>query len=148
MIFGFFALLGPQPPAAQGKDAAPKQDPKVQDRLDDQEDRIKELEKRLAETEKRQSATTSANPFTVLNPTVTVSGDFLWRVDDRKVWTDHDPLNGDPIDDTINMPEVEVDFRASVDPFVDAVAVISVGSEVPGTFGVDVEEFYAVIKSL
>jgi hypothetical protein len=46
------------------------------------------------------------------------------------------------------MREVEVDFRASVDPFVDAVAVISVGSEVPGQFSVDVEECYAIIKSL
>jgi hypothetical protein len=158
MITWILALLcaqveGASAPAAPGKDAvqaqdAKAQDSKVQDRLDDQEDRIKELEKRLAEAEKRQSQTTSANPFTVLNPRMTVSGDFLWRVDDRKVFTDNDPTNGSRIDNTINMREVELDLRASVDPFVDAVAVISVGSQVPGQFGVDVEEFYAVIKSL
>src|SRR5215831_12197021 len=139
--------------AAPAKDASQQQDQKaqdqkVQDRLDDQEDRIKDLERRLAETEKKQAQTTSANPFTVLNPRMTVSGDFLWRVDDKKVYTNNDPINGDRIDDTINMREVELDLRASVDPFVDAVAVISVGSEVPGVFDIEVEEFYAVIKSL
>ena len=139
--------------AAPAKDASPQQDQKaqdqkLQDRLDDQDDRIKDLERRLAEAEKRQSQTTSANPFTVMNPRMTVSGDFLWRVDDRKVYTNNDPINGERIDNTINMREVELDLRASVDPFVDAVAVISVGSEVPGTFNVDVEEFYALVKSL
>jgi len=78
---------------------------------------------------------------------MTVSGDFLWRADDKKVFVGNNPTN-DRIDDTINMREVELDLRASVDPFVDAVAVISVGSEVPGQFKVDVEELYAVIKSL
>jgi hypothetical protein len=158
MISLIFLLLcaqgqGASAPAAPAKDSSQQQDPKaqdskVQDRLDDQEDRIKDLERRLAEAEKRQSQTTSANPFTVLNPRMTVSGDFLWRVDDKKVFTRNDPINGDQINDTINMREVELDLRASVDPFVDAVAVISVGSEVPGTFTVDVEEFYAVVKSL
>src|SRR5438132_11922300 len=153
MITMIFALLCVQAEsasasAAPAKGSSPQhQDSKVQDRLDDQEDRLKDLERRLAEAEKRQSQTTSANPFTVLNPRMTVSGDFLWRVDDKKVFLDNDPANP-RIDDTINMREVELDLRASVDPFVEAVAVISVGSEVPGTFGVEVEEFYAVIKSL
>ena len=138
---------GANTPPAPAKDPAQQQDAKTQDRLGDQEDRIKDLERRLAETEKRQSQTTSANPFTVLNPRMTVSGDFLWRADDKKVYVGNNPAN-DRIDDTINMREVELDLRASVDPFVDAVAVISVGSEVPGQFDVEVEEFYAVIKSL
>jgi hypothetical protein len=138
---------GASAPPAPAKDPAQQQDPKTQDRLDDQEDRIKDLERRLAETEKRQSQTTSANPFTVLNPRMTVSGDFLWRADDKKVYVDNNPAN-DRIDDTINLREAELDLRASVDPFVDAVAVISVGSEIPGQFNIDIEEFYAVIKSL
>jgi hypothetical protein len=138
---------GATAPPAPAKDATQQQDSKVQDRLDDQEDRIKDLERRLAETQKLQSQTTSANPFTVLNPRMTVSGDFLWRTDDKRVYVDNNPAN-DRIDDTINMREVELDLRASVDPFVDAVAIISVGSEVPGQFDIEVEEFYAVIKSL
>jgi hypothetical protein len=132
---------------AQEKDPAKTQDPKVQDRLDDQEDRIKDLERRLAETEKRQAQTTSANPATVLNPRLTVIGDFLWRFDDRKVFVDNDPA--EPIiSDTINVREVELDLRASVDPYVDGVAILAVESESPGEFEMSVEEFYAVIKSL
>jgi len=132
---------------AQEKDPAKTQDPKVQDRLDDQEDRIKDLERRLAETEKKQAQTTSANPATVLNPRITVVGDFLWRFDDKKVFVDNDPAEP-RIDDTINMREVELDLRASVDPYVDGVAILSVGSESPGQFDASVEEFYGVIKSL
>jgi hypothetical protein len=64
------------------------------------------------------------------------------------VYLGNNPVPANRIDDTINMREVEMDLRASVDPFVDAVGVISVGSEIPGEFSVDVEEFYAVIKSL
>jgi hypothetical protein len=131
----------------QEKEPPKPQDSKVQDRLDDQEDRIKDLERRLAESEKKQAQTTSANPATVLNPRLTVVGDFLWRLDDRKVFVDHDPANA-RIDDTINMREVELDLRASVDPFVDGVAILSVESEFPGDFSASVEEFYAVIKSL
>src|SRR6187455_1987414 len=117
----------------QEKDPNKVQDPKVQDRLDDQEDRIKDLERRLAETEKRQAQTTSANPATVLNPRLTVVGDFLWRFDDHKVFVDNDPTQP-RIDDTINMREVELDLRASVDPFVDGVAILSLESESPGQF--------------
>ena len=152
MISLIFVLLcaqgeGASAPAAPAKDSSRQQDPKVQDRLDDQEDRLKDLEKRLAEAEKRQSQTTSANPLTVLNPRLTVVGDFLWRFDDRKVFLDNDPANP-RIDDTINMREVELDLRASVDPFVEAVGVLSLESEVPGEFEASVEEFYAVVKSL
>lgn len=131
----------------QTKDAPKTQDPKVQDRLDDQEERIKDLERRLAETEKRQAQTTSANPATVLNPRLTVIGDFLWRFDDRKVFVDNDP-NEPVISDTVNMREVELDLRASVDPYVDGVAILAVESESPGDFAVSVEEFYGIIKSL
>ena len=132
---------------AQEKDPAKTQDPKVQDRLEDQDDRIKDLERRLAEMEKKQAQTTSANPATVLNPRITVAGDFLWRFDDRKVFVDNDPAEP-VISDTINLREVELDLRASVDPYVDGVAILSVESEFPGDFSASVEEFYAVIKSL
>ncbi|RPH51438.1 MAG: hypothetical protein EHM91_01125 [Planctomycetota bacterium] len=132
---------------AQEKDPAKTQDPKVQDRLEDQDDRIKDLERRLAEMEKKQAQTTSANPATVLNPRITVAGDFLWRFDDRKVFVDNDPAEP-VISDTINVREVELDLRASVDPYVDGVAILAVESESPGEFEITVEEFYGVIKSL
>ena len=139
LSISFFLLL-----QAAGAGA---QDPKLKDRVDDQEDRLKDLEKKLQDLEKKQSATTSANPFTVLNPTLTVAGDFLARFDDRKVYLDNDPAEP-RIDDTLNLREAEIDLRASVDPFVDGVAIISIESEVPGTYDATVEEFFATIKSL
>jgi len=147
MVAGFMALLLLFPQAQPADRVPPKPDPKLQDRLEDQEDRLKELERKVQDLEKRQAQTTSANPLTVLNPTLTVVGDFLWRVDDKEVYVDDDPAN-DRIDDTLNFREMELDLRASVDPYVDAVAILAVESEVPGEYSVDVEEFYAVIKSL
>lgn len=125
----------------------PKAQEKVQERLEDQEDRIKELEKKLAEVEKRQAAAASAGARTAFNPTVTVSGDFLWRFDDRKVYVDHDPAD-DRIDDQASVREVELDLRASVDPYVDGVAILAFGAEMANTYGVEVEEFYVTVKSL
>src|SRR5688572_12184770 len=131
----------------QEKEPTRTQDQKVQDRLDDQEERLKDLERRLAESEKRQAQTTSANPATVFNPRITVIGDFLWRFDDDKVFVDNDPTEP-RIDDTLNVREVELDLRASVDPFVDGVAILAIESEFPGDFAVAIEEFYGVVKSL
>ena len=146
MINLIFALLLVQGQDPKAREKA-TQDQKLQDKLDDLQDELDSLRKKMEQMEKRQAATTSANPFTVLNPTLTVAADFLLRVDDRKVYLDNDPTK-DRIDDTINLREVELDLRASVDPYVDGVAIVSFGAEVPGQFGVDIEEFYATVKSL
>ncbi|HEY3225923.1 MAG TPA: hypothetical protein VGK61_02870, partial [Planctomycetota bacterium] len=104
------------------------------------EDRVKELERKLAQ----QPAT---NPATAFNPTVTVVGNMLWRIDNKNVFLDGDP-NAARLDDTFNVREVEVDLRSAIDPYADGVAILSVESEVPGEFEIGVEEFYATIKSL
>ncbi len=104
------------------------------------EDRVKELEKKLAQ----QPAT---NPLTALNPTVTVVGNMLWRLDDKKVFLEGDPAEP-RIDDTFNVREMELDLRAAIDPHADGVAIIAIEAEVPGEYEVAVEELYATIKSL
>jgi len=104
------------------------------------EERVKELERKLAQQP-------ASNPATAFNPTITVVGNMLWRIDDRNVHVGGDPT-APRIDDTFNVREVELDLRSSVDPYVDAVAILSVESEVAGEFGIGVEEFYATIKSL
>jgi len=86
------------------------------------------------------SGPVSAN---VLNPTVTVVGNGLYRFDDQPVLVD-----GEPVDNRFNLREVEFDFRAAVDPFADGVFILSAESEVPGEYEVGVEEGYAVIKRL
>lgn len=126
--------------AANGEDA-PVPDPQ---RLREVEERIESLEAQLHALEQKQAQTVSANPVTVLNPTITVFGDVLFRADDRAVLNDA----GDRIDDIANLREAELDFRAAVDPYVDAVGVLALASETPGKFDAEVEEIYAAIKSL
>ncbi len=87
-----------------------------------------------------QGTAASANAF---NPTVTVVGNGLYRYDDKAVLADDAA-----IDNTFNLREVELDFRAAVDPFADGVAIISLESEVPGEFEAGVEEGYVTIKRL
>ena len=112
--------------------------------LQDLKERVDQLEKENDEIKKRMAQTTSANPETVLNPRITAVGNFLWRLDDRTVLNG----DGDAIDDVANLREVELDFRSSIDPYADAVAILSVESEVPNEFNVSVEEFLIKIKSL
>ena len=112
--------------------------------LQDLKERVDQLEKENEEIKKRLAQTTSANPETVLNPRVTVVGNTLLRMDDKTVLNEE----GKAIDDTFNLREVELDLRASIDPYADAVAVLSLESEFSGEFETGVEEFLIRIKSL
>ena len=87
-----------------------------------------------------QPAATSANAF---NPTVTVVGNGLYRYDDQEVLADDTA-----IDNTFNLREVELDFRAAIDPFADGVVIVALESEVPGEFETGIEEGYVRIKRL
>jgi hypothetical protein len=107
-------------------------------------ERLDALEKKVQDLESKQTRTVSANPETVFNPRVTVIGNFLWRLDDRHVVLE----DGEEVDDTVNVRELELDFRASIDPYADGVAIISLESEVPGEYEAGVEELLIQVKSL
>lgn len=113
----------------------------LQDPPQSLEERVQELERKLAAQQ------TAANPATAFNPTVTVIGNLLWRLDDKKVFLENDPAQ-DRIDDTFNLREVEIDLRAAIDPYADGLLVLAVESEVPGEFEVGVEEFVVTVKTL
>lgn len=85
-------------------------------------------------------AAVSANTF---NPTVTIIGNGLYRYDDREVLADDAA-----IDNTFNLREVELDFRAAIDPFADGVVILALESEVPGEFEAAIEEGHVTIKRL
>jgi hypothetical protein len=104
------------------------------------EDRVRELEQKLAQQP-------AANPATALNPTVTVVGNFLWRLDDKAVFVDGDPAEP-RIDDTFNVREVEVDLRSAIDPYADGLLILAIESESPGEFEIGIEEMVVTIKSL
>jgi len=115
-----------------------------QDNSQDLKERMEALERKVQDLEGKQARTISANPDTIFNPRVTVFGNFLWRLDDRHVVID----TGDEVDDTVNVREVELDFRAAIDPYADGVLIISLESEVPGEYEAGVEEFLINVKSL
>jgi hypothetical protein len=66
------------------------------------------------------------------------------RVDDKPVLTPH----GVAIDDRPFLRTAEFDFRAAVDPYADAVAILSAEDQAGAGFSADVEEGYVVIKRL
>lgn len=95
----------------------------------------------------RSGAKVEPERLNVFNPRVTVFGNALWRIDDRKVTIGEDG-DEERIDDTVNLREAEVDFRAAIDPYADGLLIVTLESEVPGEFEVGVEEGYAEIKHL
>lgn len=109
------------------------------------EARIAQLEEDIATLRAQPAAEdgplSSLNAF---NPRITVFGNFLARLDDRRVENDE----GDAIDDRFHLREVELDFRAAIDPWAEGVLIVAVESEAPGEFETGVEEGYVIFKRL
>ena len=113
--------------------------------LDDLLFEIEGLTEELDRLEARGTQTTQrANVF---NPAITVFGNFLARTDDGRVYLDDDPAEA-RIDDGFNLREVEVDFRAAIDPWADGVLITSFESEVAGESNAGIEEGYVTLKRL
>lgn len=113
--------------------------------LEDMRFRLDTLEEELAqERARRSSAPQSASVF---NPGITVFGNILARVDDQPVFLDDDPTQP-RIDDRTHLREVELDFRAAIDPWADGVVIATFDSDVPGEFSAGIEEGYVVLKKL
>jgi len=79
-----------------------------------------------------------------LNPSITLVGNVFSRLDDQKVYNEE----GVRIDDQVNVRVAEIDARASVDPYADAVFILAFHSDAPGEGNVHAEEAYVTIKSL
>lgn len=116
------------------------------------EQRVEELERelqrmRLQAPEEVPPAAAEAPATNTLpnlfNPTLTVIGNTFFRYDDRPVVVD-----GNRIDNQFNVREVELDLRAAVDPFADAVLIAAFPSVKPGEYGIEIEEGYLDIKRL
>lgn len=96
---------------------------------------------------RRAAAAPAAQRSNLLNPQITVFGNFLARSDDRAVWLEDDPSE-ERVDNTLSLREVEVDFRAAIDPWADGVLILSSEAELPGEYETGVEEGYVVLKKL
>jgi hypothetical protein len=119
--------------------------------------RIETLEKQLEEVQAQMlrmpeptatpvvAAPAAPTSLSALNPSIAVSANFLGRADNQKVFLEGTATR---IDNTFNLREAEIDLRAPVDPYSDAVLITSLESEVPGQFNVSVEEGYINIRKL
>ena len=137
-----FLLISARPAAAQDP-------PPLEERVEALEEELERLKLQLPEEGEEADAVIEAPPAApppppnVLNPTITVIGNGLYRADDGPVLAEEAP-----VDNRFNLREVEVDFRAAVDPFADAVFILALESEVPGEYETGVEDAYVVIKRL
>jgi hypothetical protein len=145
------AIAAPQLMAGTRAEAqeAPAQERPVDERVKELEAEVERLKLQMPEEDEEATAEVAAPPPAqvspnALNPTVTVVGNGLYRYDDRAVVLEE----GEAVDNRFNLREVELDFRAAVDPFADGVFILAAESEVPGEYEVGVEEGYAVIKRL
>jgi hypothetical protein len=82
--------------------------------------------------------------LSIFNPAIAFIGNFTYRLDDKKVYTPE----GERIDDHFFVRTLELDARAPVDPFSDAVAIIGFEQEGPEEVAIDVEEAYVMLKKI
>jgi len=112
--------------------------------LEDAKDEAEDLKSELADMKARQAASKPPIPLNVLNPQITAFINGAARVDDRSVMTP----GGVAINDRPFVRTAEFDFRAAADPYVDAVAILSLENEAGQGFSADLEEGYMILKRL
>lgn len=112
--------------------------------LEDVKDQNADLKSELGDLKARLAASKPPASLNALNPQITAFINGALRVDDRPVLTPR----GVAIDDRPFLRTAELDLRAAVDPYADAVAILSLENEAGESFGVDAEEAYVVVKRL
>ncbi len=112
--------------------------------LEDVKDESVDLKSEVADLKARQAASKPPISPSALNPQITAFLNSAMRIDDKRVLTP----NGVPIDDRPFARTAEFDFRAAVDPYADAVAILSLEDEAGTGFSADLEEGYVIVKRL
>lgn len=116
---------------------------KLKKKVKDLENEVEKIQEER-QKEKEQGDPTPKSP-NLLNPTITVFLNGAVRIDDETVIVGEDDSE---IDDEIFLRGAEVDFRASVDPYVDAILIVAIEQEASREFAVEVEEGFGLIKGL
>ncbi len=114
--------------------------------------KVKKLEEDLENTQielnkLKEKGIEKPSALNLLNPAITVFLNGAARVDSQTVMAGAG-AEAAKIDDRMFLRSAEVDFRAAVDPYVDAVLIVALEQEPNQEFGVEVEEGYGVIKRL
>jgi hypothetical protein len=103
------------------------------------------LEKRLTEIENKINAATRATSSIIFNPRTTAFINFAARGDTKTAFNEDGSVE---IGNRPFLRSVELDFRAPVDPYAEAIAILSVEDEAGQGFAIDPEEVYGLIKQL
>ncbi len=113
---------------------------------DDAADRREEqFDKRAQELENKIDALSRAVAPTVLNPRMTAFINFAARSDNR---TQFDATGLHEISNRPFLRTTEMELRNAVDPYAEAVVVMSLENEAGQEFAIDAEEAYGLIKRL
>ena len=112
--------------------------------LEDARDANADLKSEVADLKAQIAASKPPASLNALNPQITAFLNGAMRVDDRHVTTP----GGVAIDDRPFLRTAEIDFRAAVDPYADAVAIVALEDEAGEGFSADIEEGYAILKRL
>ncbi|MFQ5797451.1 MAG: hypothetical protein ACE5H0_02020 [Bacteroidota bacterium] len=114
--------------------------------LDEDIEHLEErFEQRMQDLEKKIGAVSRAGAPTAFNPRTTVFTNVAARIDDQPTTDAEGEIR---IDDRPFLRSVEVDLRAPVDPYAEAVAILAVEDEAGIGFEVDPEEVYGILKRL
>ena len=114
-------------------------------RNDEIESLEERLEKRFADLENRINAAARATSTTVFNPRTTAFINFAARGDNKTAFNEDGSVE---ISNRPFLRSVELDFRAPVDPYAEAIAILSVEDEAGQGFAIDPEEVYGLVKQL
>ena len=141
-------LLGISVPAAAQTPPPPTPPPDplkaLEEDVKDLQDENKDLKSELDDLKARQAASKPPTLLNALNPQITAFLNGAARADNHPVFS---PA-GAEIDSRPFLRTAEFDFRAAVDPYADAVAILSLEDEAGAGFSADVEEGYVVVKRL
>jgi hypothetical protein len=130
--------------SAQPQPQPQPETPAAQPDLEDLQDDLEDLRSELTDLKEQVAAQKPPRSLTALNPQITAFLNGASRFDDRAVLTP----SGARIDDRLFLRTAEIDFRAAVDPYADAVAIVALEGEPDGGFDADLEEGYVILKRL
>lgn len=103
------------------------------------------IDRKLKALEAKLDAAVRSTANVVFNPAITGFLNVAGRADNHLVQASSG--EGD-VDNKLFLRGVELDFRAPVDPYADAVVIVALEDEAGTGYHTDVEEAYAVIKRL
>lgn len=143
-VAGCIAALATPAFAQPAEPAKPAKPASIEEQLEDLKAETEDLRSELADLKAQQAAQKPPALLNALNPQITAFLNGALRIDDTRIITPE----GVAIDDRPFLRTAEVDFRAAVDPYADAVAILAIENEAGEGFAAELEEGYVIVKRL